>query len=167
MCCSDHVHCCPNGYSCEVSTGKCNKGNEIIMNWFEKVPAIRRDLSVTVENVICPDRQHQCPTGNTCCKLASGQWGCCPIPNVSLYDGHSQCPAGNTCCKLASGQWGCCPIPNVRNYYSYNWLFKAQEPKMPYLWPIVIMLGPFFACPYKYVQEIMSVCQRQLRGQNL
>jgi len=27
-CCSDEIHCCPNGYSCEVSKGLCVKENE-------------------------------------------------------------------------------------------------------------------------------------------
>ena len=35
-------------------------------------------------NVVCPGGQFQCPTGNTCCKQSSGQYGCCPLPNVSL-----------------------------------------------------------------------------------
>ena len=25
VCCSDREHCCPNGYTCDVSTGTCNK----------------------------------------------------------------------------------------------------------------------------------------------
>ena len=36
-----------------------------------------------VEAVICPGGTSQCPTGTTCCKLASGAWGCCPFPKVS------------------------------------------------------------------------------------
>ena len=33
----------------------------------------------------CPDGQSECKTGQTCCKLASGQYGCCPIPKVLLH----------------------------------------------------------------------------------
>ena len=38
-----------------------------------------------VEVVRC-DATHVCLTGQTCCKLSSGQWGCCPLPQVR---GHS------------------------------------------------------------------------------
>ena len=39
-----------------------------------------------------------CPDGNTCCRLASGQWGCCPLPNaVCCSDGEHCCPSGYTC----------------------------------------------------------------------
>ena len=48
------------------------------MDWFEKVPA-------NVGSVKCPDGQSECKTGQTCCKLASGQYGCCPIPKVWLH----------------------------------------------------------------------------------
>ncbi|ESO90573.1 hypothetical protein LOTGIDRAFT_147753 [Lottia gigantea] len=41
--------------------------------------------SLKVENVVCPDQQSQCPDGSTCCKLSTGQYGCCPLPNVSKY----------------------------------------------------------------------------------
>ena len=75
MCCSDHLHCCPNGYTCDVSAGTCTRESDV-MTWFEKTEA-------RVKNVVCPDGQSECPDGNTCCKLASGQYGCCPIPNVS------------------------------------------------------------------------------------
>ncbi|KAJ8024785.1 Granulin [Holothuria leucospilota] len=150
VCCSDHLHCCPSGYTCDVSAGTCTKGNEV-MTWFEKTEA-------KVKSVVCPDGQSECPDGNTCCKLSSGQYGCCPIPNVCAVccsdhlhccpsgytcdvsagtctkgnevmtwfekteakvtsvicpDGQSECPDGNTCCKLSSGQYGCCPIPNA------------------------------------------------------
>jgi hypothetical protein len=36
------------------------------------------------EKVMCPDGQSECKTGQTCCKLASGNYGCCPIPKVSF-----------------------------------------------------------------------------------
>jgi len=48
------------------------------MDWYEKVAAVR------VGSVVCPDGAHECPDGQTCCKLASGEWGCCPLPKVSF-----------------------------------------------------------------------------------
>uniref|UniRef100_H2Z610 Granulins domain-containing protein n=1 Tax=Ciona savignyi TaxID=51511 RepID=H2Z610_CIOSA len=48
--------------------------------------------------VVCPDGQSQCPDGNTCCKLASGQYGCCPQPNAVCCSDHIHCcPEGYTC----------------------------------------------------------------------
>ncbi|XP_061185985.1 multiple epidermal growth factor-like domains protein 6 isoform X4 [Saccostrea echinata] len=154
VCCADMKHCCPEGSTCEVSSGKCKRGDNILMDWFQKLPAV-----VKAESVICPDGQHECKDGQTCCKTASGQWGCCPVPNavccsdgkhccpsgtqcevssgkckrgsslvtdwfekqpallrsenVVCPDGQHECKDGQTCCKLSSGQWGCCPIPNA------------------------------------------------------
>uniref|UniRef100_A0A2C9K1T6 Granulins domain-containing protein n=1 Tax=Biomphalaria glabrata TaxID=6526 RepID=A0A2C9K1T6_BIOGL len=89
-CCDDHVHCCPNGYTCDVSAGTCNKGNDIVA-WLKKQPA------KVVGDVQCDDTS-SCPDGNTCCKLASGQYGCCPLPKATCCDDHVHCcPHGYTC----------------------------------------------------------------------
>ena len=92
VCCSNGENCCPSGYTCDVSAGTCTKG-DIAIAMIEKTPAALREGDVT-----CPDGQSECPTGNTCCKLSSGQWGCCPIPNaVCCSDGKHCCPSGYTC----------------------------------------------------------------------
>ena len=92
VCCSDHLHCCPNGYKCDTSAGTCIKQNEI-MSWVSKRPSIS-----SVKNVICPDGQSECPDGNTCCKLSSGQYGCCPLPQAVCCSDHLHCcPNGYTC----------------------------------------------------------------------
>ncbi|XP_063693192.1 uncharacterized protein LOC134825040 isoform X3 [Bolinopsis microptera] len=141
VCCTDLVHCCPNGYICDLTIGSCNKASGI--------ENLLTELSVG--NVKCDDGS-SCPTGTTCCKLSSGDWGCCPYPkavccddgehccpqgytcdvsagkcdrgntqseltelsvgSVSCDDG-SSCPTGTTCCKLSSGDWGCCPYPKA------------------------------------------------------
>ena len=44
-----------------------------------KTPAV----STNLRNVVCPGGTASCPDGNTCCKLSSGEYGCCPLPNVS------------------------------------------------------------------------------------
>ena len=50
-----------------------------------------------VEYVQC-DSTHYCPDGNTCCRLSSGQWGCCPVPNAECCNDHVHCcPSGYTC----------------------------------------------------------------------
>ncbi|XP_071945822.1 uncharacterized protein [Antedon mediterranea] len=93
VCCSDGLHCCPSGYTCDVSAGTCAKG-ALTVPWLEKTEAI----SIKLEAVMCPDGQSQCPDGNTCCKLSSGQYGCCPLPKaVCCSDGLHCCPSGYTC----------------------------------------------------------------------
>ena len=48
-------------------------------------------------NVICLDGQSECADGSTCCKLSTGQWGCCPSPNAVCCSGGRDCPSGHTC----------------------------------------------------------------------
>ena len=49
------------------------------------------------KNVVCPDGS-ECPAGNTCCRLSSGGYGCCPLPNaVCCSDGKHCCPEGDIC----------------------------------------------------------------------
>ena len=92
VCCSDGIHCCPSGYTCDVSDGTCIKQGETIA-FLEKISAKK-----SPENVVCPDGQSYCQDGQTCCKLSSGQYGCCPIANaVCCSDGIHCCPSGYTC----------------------------------------------------------------------
>ncbi|XP_054750763.2 uncharacterized protein ZC84.1-like isoform X1 [Lytechinus pictus] len=88
VCCSDGLHCCPLGYQCDITSNTCMKGDEVL----------DADLTIMASIVICPDGQSECPDGNTCCKLSSGQYGCCPLPNaVCCSDGEHCCPSGYTC----------------------------------------------------------------------
>ncbi|KAL5246583.1 hypothetical protein ACHWQZ_G018711 [Mnemiopsis leidyi] len=86
VCCDDGEHCCPSGYTCDVSAGTCNRADT------------QSELTVlTVGSVPCGDGT-SCPSGTTCCKLSSGEWGCCPYPEaVCCDDGEHCCPSGYTC----------------------------------------------------------------------
>ncbi|XP_020906880.1 progranulin isoform X2 [Exaiptasia diaphana] len=91
VCCSDHIHCCPNGYTCDTSGGTCNKGLSV-------VPMVKKLKAKNLRSVTCPDETSECPDGNTCCKLSSGQYGCCPLPNAVCCSDHIHCcPNGYTC----------------------------------------------------------------------
>ena len=62
----------------------------------KKMPASKQ--GGTASNKVCPDGQSECPDGSTCCKLSSGEYGCCPLPNaVCCSDGEHCCPNGYTC----------------------------------------------------------------------
>ena len=88
VCCDDQTHCCPEGYKCETQGGYCTKSSSLV----SIVSSFRSNF------VVCPDGQSQCPDGNTCCKLSSGQYGCCPLPNaVCCSDGLHCCPSGYSC----------------------------------------------------------------------
>ncbi|KXJ25541.1 Granulin [Exaiptasia diaphana] len=91
VCCSDHIHCCPNGYTCDTSGGTCNKGLSV-------VPMVTKLKAKKLRSVTCPDGTSECPDGSTCCKLSSGQYGCCPLPKaVCCSDNVHCCPSGYTC----------------------------------------------------------------------
>ena len=71
------------GYTCDVSAGTCDRADT------------QSELTeLTVGNVPCGDGT-SCSSGTTCCKLSSGQWGCCPYPEaVCCDDGEHCCPSG-------------------------------------------------------------------------
>ncbi len=92
-CCSDGQHCCPTGYTCDESQGKCigsDQLNTMVLS------TIGKDRSLV--SVVCPDGKAKCSDEQTCCKLASGEFGCCPYPNaVCCSDGKHCCPDGYSC----------------------------------------------------------------------
>jgi len=74
-----------------VNLGSCSKGNEVIK-------ASLKTKAILLPNVACPDGQSECPSGNTCCKLSSGGYGCCPLPKATCCsDGVHCCPEGYSC----------------------------------------------------------------------
>uniref|UniRef100_A0A8B9E7K6 Granulins domain-containing protein n=1 Tax=Anser cygnoides TaxID=8845 RepID=A0A8B9E7K6_ANSCY len=79
VCCSDGQHCCPQGTTC--------------------------DLERSMFGDVKCDDEMSCPDGNTCCRLSSGAWGCCPLEQVprgvtsrthppGMFPGHRVPPPG-------------------------------------------------------------------------
>ncbi|XP_019655774.1 progranulin isoform X2 [Ailuropoda melanoleuca] len=90
ICCSDHLHCCPQDTVCDLVQSKC-LSKENATDLLTKLPA------QTVQEVKC-DMEVSCPDGYTCCRLQSGAWGCCPFAQaVCCEDRQHCCPAGYTC----------------------------------------------------------------------
>ena len=86
MCCKDHLHCCPEGTTCNSAAGKCDRGeSSVSMTWFTKTAATPVREEKTSSAVLCPDGKGTCPEGSTCCLLASGQYACCPLPKVAQW----------------------------------------------------------------------------------
>ncbi|XP_062988916.1 progranulin isoform X2 [Elgaria multicarinata webbii] len=92
VCCSDHLHCCPQGTMCDLTHSKCT----MTLHWLWPITHLPMDLQTT-HDVQC-DAEPTCPEGNTCCKKTSGTWGCCPLEKAICCTDHMHCcPGGYTC----------------------------------------------------------------------
>ena len=56
------------------------------------------EKTATTSNKICPGGESECMDTETCCKLAGGGYGCCPLKHaVCCKDGEHCCPQGYIC----------------------------------------------------------------------
>ncbi|XP_066498952.1 granulin a isoform X2 [Hoplias malabaricus] len=93
VCCQDGEHCCPDQYKCDRSQTSCVKG-QVVIPWYTKIAA---ESSSDLSSIRC-DSQTNCPIGATCCRLGSGKWGCCPLPEATCCsDREHCCPKGFMC----------------------------------------------------------------------
>ena len=107
-CCSDYLHCCPYGYTCNVPY--CSRAIEKVETKTQHTfPAktVRPSPNIddkliqfsvkSKQDVSCTDTQ-TCPSGTTCCKEQTGEYSCCSFPQASCCkDGIHCCPNGFTC----------------------------------------------------------------------
>lgn len=82
VCCEDHQHCCPSGYTCNVAAQSCEK-----RHWPGPVAAAGGLLTcsqtaASSQDVLC-DEEHYCHEDQTCCKAKRDSWACCPYKKVS------------------------------------------------------------------------------------
>ncbi|XP_076609487.1 granulin a [Chaetodon auriga] len=95
VCCADGNHCCPAHYQCSERETSCVKG-EVVIPWYTKLPATT-SIQADPSGVPC-DTEKQCPDHTTCCRLVTGEWGCCPLEDaVCCPDKQHCCPHGYTC----------------------------------------------------------------------
>jgi len=48
--------------------------------------------------LVCLDNRFECPDGHSCCRLTTGEQGCCPLPEaVCCFDGVHCCPHTYEC----------------------------------------------------------------------
>lgn len=129
VCCQDKMHCCPQGYTCDVASNSCQK---VIMLQLETLPLIPVFLAqlrtdqpqlppLEQKNVKCDDKT-SCEDGQTCCRMSASTWGCCPLPNaVCCSDMQHCCPAGHTCTP-----GGDCEAPQPPLWKDWQ-MFEAQK----------------------------------------
>ncbi|XP_056608956.1 granulin a isoform X1 [Triplophysa dalaica] len=95
VCCSDGEHCCPTGYKCDVSKVSCIQ-DDVVIPWYNKITA-QSTPAPSAGSVSC-DEKFSCSTGSTCCRMFTGEWGCCPITEAVCCPDHEHCcPKGYTC----------------------------------------------------------------------
>uniref|UniRef100_A0A914MC22 Granulins domain-containing protein n=1 Tax=Meloidogyne incognita TaxID=6306 RepID=A0A914MC22_MELIC len=111
VCCSDHVHCCPENNKCDVERQLCLHTNEggIITSQ----PLRRKVPSTKMYEVICPDGKHSCPAHHTCCPIGSKKqfwknYGCCPAEKAVCCSDHLHCCPHGTECDISEAR---CLIP--------------------------------------------------------
>ncbi|XP_030076397.1 progranulin isoform X4 [Microcaecilia unicolor] len=100
VCCSDKVHCCPKGFTCITEQGIC-KQSTLSIPWTAKTPAQVRE-TMSSKDVQCDD-EASCADGQTCCKSASGEWACCPLPQAVCCSDHIHCCPTSYTCNTAAG----------------------------------------------------------------
>ncbi|KAL8558864.1 hypothetical protein ACOMHN_054295 [Nucella lapillus] len=120
VCCSDKIHCCPNGFTCNVAAKTCTM-RDISIPWMEKKSSMPRE---NVTSVTCPD-DSTCPDKTTCCKDVAGGYACCPYKQaVCCSDKIHCCPNGFTCNVAAKT----CTMRDI----SISWMEKnSSMPRLP------------------------------------
>ena len=82
VCCSDHVHCCPNGFTCHPS-GQCFRHVNAMASSGRALSSVSttslllesssKDL---ISKVVCPDKETMCPKDTTCCQTGNQKYPC-------------------------------------------------------------------------------------------
>ncbi|GMT26714.1 hypothetical protein PFISCL1PPCAC_18011, partial [Pristionchus fissidentatus] len=52
---------------------------------------------------LCPNPEYSCPESATCCLLADGEYGCCPMPEATCCEDHLHCCPGGQQCDTEQG----------------------------------------------------------------
>nr|CBN81736.1 Granulins [Dicentrarchus labrax] len=119
VCCEDHLHCCPHGTTCNLAASTCDDpAGGAVMPWLSKVPV----FPLLTENSKC-DKSTSCPGKSTCCKTASGDWACCPLPQAVCCDDHVHCCPHGTVCNLEAER---CDDPSGSSP-SLRWEVKTES----------------------------------------
>ncbi|BHF84508.1 hypothetical protein SprV_0902765900 [Sparganum proliferum] len=97
VCCNDSLHCCRAGYQCDATTQSC-----IIADDLQLVSRLH-SMKAHKDNNTCSAKDDICDEWQTCCKMADGHPGCCPLPNAACCaDGVHCCREGTRCNALSN-----------------------------------------------------------------
>ena len=110
VCCSDYVHCCPYGYTCNPpycnqAVNKTHKIGVLLSpkrkNSFYGGLTVKKGVfhisDDQTSDIIC-ENGVSCPNNSTCCPEPTSGYACCPFPEASCCgDGIHCCPEGYTC----------------------------------------------------------------------
>ncbi|XP_015740916.1 progranulin [Coturnix japonica] len=132
VCCSDGLHCCPQGTTCDLQSSTCTSGGDrthgvgtpgaprpqMGMDAMKGTSAAAVKVSASVGDVKCDDEM-SCPDGDTCCRLSTGQWGCCPLEQAVCWPDHSTACPRATFCDRPRGDVAC------RGGFRQPWLEKS------------------------------------------
>uniref|UniRef100_A0A6B2LHH4 Granulins domain-containing protein n=1 Tax=Arcella intermedia TaxID=1963864 RepID=A0A6B2LHH4_9EUKA len=106
-CCSDHIHCCPSGYTCDITGQQCLTFRDSpspphlakLRPPFHPLRAAPAEMKKIELPPASPDPSAAsgcgCPTGTTCCLTPQGTFGCCPYVDAIC------CPDRVNCCPSA------------------------------------------------------------------
>ena len=103
VCCSDQKHCCPHGYTCNVTTASCTKVDAQLLN---KKPIVSLEIKQTQslgKDITCPDDKSKCPDKDTCCLVSDGVYGCCPQQNATCCADKKHCCPHSYICDKPTG----------------------------------------------------------------
>ncbi|XP_076826456.1 granulin b isoform X2 [Brachyhypopomus gauderio] len=128
VCCEDHVHCCPHDTVCDLSEGTCDDPADPLtsVDWVEKLPVLQ--IAPPLSNQKC-DSTTSCPDAATCCKMASGGWGCCPLPQAVCCEDHLHCCPNNTVCNVAAST--CDSVSDEGSRLPLPWVTKMPATSLP------------------------------------
>ena len=150
VCCKDHKHCCPEGYTCEDPIDKCIHSNAAMA-------VVPTTAKYNNNYGICPDKESECPDGNTCC-LRAGKYGCCPLVNaMCCSDGNHCCPSGHTCNN--SGE-SCMPLSKDEN----NKDALNSSPKVVAYTPTAVK--PVGSIPLQSVNDVVKMVDTMAQSVN-
>ncbi|XP_034448433.1 granulin a isoform X2 [Hippoglossus hippoglossus] len=124
VCCDDHVHCCPNGSTCDLATLTCDStAGSTPMN--QKMPAFATPAPTTAATTASsqvpsstqteeeePEEEpEEVPEED---EIPTAQEEDEDVKSRIKCDDQISCPLHTTCCLIGeSHQWGCCPLPEA------------------------------------------------------
>ncbi|XP_037546891.1 granulin b [Nematolebias whitei] len=119
VCCEDHEHCCPQGYTCIMKTGTCEKK-------VQDTPPLQEVVrSEDAAAVPCDGSGlFRCSRRETCCRTSDTEWSCCPAQKaVCCGDSKHCCPAGFSCDPKTGG----CVQKNRMTRFTWDSLWRDRD----------------------------------------